>query len=76
MEAKNFPERPIFNMLAKKGDIPVRDMFNTFNMGIGMVIAVNPADESEIIKELKNLGENPHVLGQCVAGEKGVDIVW
>ena len=76
LEAKCFPEKPIFNMLAEKGQIPLRDMFNTFNMGIGMVIAVKPENETEIIEELKKLGEKPRVLGSCVAGEKGVDIIW
>ena len=76
LEAKHFPEKPIFNMIAQKGEIPVRDMFNTFNMGIGMVIAVKQEDETEIIENLEAFGETPRVLGQCVSGEKGVDIIW
>ena len=65
---------PIFDLIAKRGNIPERDMFNTYNMGVGMSITV-PADEVEIALEiLRANGEDAYVIGEIVKGDEGVII--
>lgn len=58
----------------KDGDIAEEMMYNTFNMGIGMVLAVAPDDKEATIKALEAAGEKAYVLGQVEAGEKGVTL--
>ena len=66
---------PIFCMLQRVGNIPERDMFNTFNMGIGMVLVVAKEDVDKAVAALKSQGEyDARVIGEVVAGEKGVEI--
>ena len=63
---------PIFDMIAKVGNIPERDMYNTFNMGVGMSIVV-PANEVDIaLAILKEQGEDAYVIGEIIAGDDGV----
>ncbi len=70
----SFEVLPIFNMIQKLGDVSEKDMFNTYNMGIGMMVAV-PADQADKAVEILNAsGEKASVIGEIVAGEKGVDI--
>jgi len=65
---------PIFTMMQNVGNIPERDMFNTFNMGTGLCIAV-PAEEADaFVRTACKLGENARIIGQVVAGEDGVRI--
>lgn len=64
----------IFRMLAEKGDIAEEMMYNTYNMGIGMVLAVDDADADKTVEALKAAGETPYVLGSVEAGEKGVSL--
>ena len=64
----------IFKLLAKKGDVAEEMMYNTYNMGLGMVLAVDPADADKTVAALKAAGENAYVVGTCVNGEKGVTI--
>ena len=66
------PVLPIFDLIAKTGDIPERDMFNTFNMGIGMTITVPAAQAEEALAILKEQGEEPVVLGEIVRGDEKV----
>jgi len=65
---------PIFDIIAREGNVPERDMFNTYNMGVGMTITVDPADVEKAIAILKANGEDAYVLGEVVEGEKGVDL--
>ena len=63
---------PIFDLIAKTGNIPERDMFNTYNMGVGMSIVV-PADQvDKAIEILKANGEDAYVIGQIIKGEEKV----
>ena len=63
---------PIFELIAKTGNIPERDMFNTYNMGVGMSIVV-PADEVDTALEiLKASGEDAYVIGKITKGEEKV----
>lgn len=72
----DFPESKIFSYISSKSNIPVRDMYNTFNMGIGLVMAVDPDDVGAILNALIQIGEHPYVIGCCVNGEKGVELTW
>ena len=63
---------PIFGMLAKKGDIEEHMMYNTYNMGIGMVVAVDAADAERTMEAMKSAGDTPYIIGSIEAGEQGV----
>ena len=65
---------PIFDIIAREGKVPERDMFNTYNMGVGMTVTVDPADVEKAIEILKANGEDAYVLGEVVEGEKGVEL--
>ena len=62
----------IFDVIAKAGNIPERDMFNTFNMGVGMAITVAKEDAAKAIEILKANGEDAYLIGEVVAGDEGV----
>ena len=62
----------IFKMLAEKGGIAEDMMYNTYNMGIGMIVAVDPADVEKTMEAIKAAGDVPYVIGHIEAGEKGV----
>ena len=65
---------PIFDLMAKKGDIDEQMMYNTFNMGIGMVLAVDPEDVDAAMKAIRSTGDTPYVIGHIENGEKGVQL--
>ncbi len=65
---------PIFDLIAKTGNIPERDMFNTFNMGVGMSIVVAKEDAEKAIEVLKANGEDAYVIGEIIKGEEKVVI--
>ena len=64
----------IFKMLAKKGDIAEDMMYNTYNMGLGMIVAVDPADAEKAMEAIKAAGDTPYVIGSIEDGEKGVTL--
>ncbi|MBQ8379040.1 MAG: phosphoribosylformylglycinamidine cyclo-ligase [Oscillospiraceae bacterium] len=65
---------PIFKLLQKVGNIPERDMFNTFNMGVGMIVAVDKADADKAVEAIKAAGEDAYILGELVESDEGVII--
>ena len=65
---------PIFKMLQNDGEIEEKMMYNTFNMGIGMVLAVDSADVDKVLAAVKAAGETGYVIGEVKAGEKGVTV--
>lgn len=65
---------PIFDLLAKTGNIDEHMMYNTFNMGLGMIVAVDPADVDKTMAAIKEAGEKCFVVGSVKAGEKGVTL--
>lgn len=65
---------PIFDLIAKTGKIPERDMFNTFNMGVGMCVVVDKNDADKAIEVIRTAGEQAYVLGELVESEEGVII--
>ena len=72
---KNSYEVPaIFKMLQNDGEIEEKMMYNTFNMGIGMVLAVDPADADKVLAAVAKAGETGYVIGRVEAGEKGVTV--
>lgn len=65
----------IFELLQKTGNIEEHMMYNTYNMGIGMVLAVDPADKAKAIAAIEAAGEKAYEIGSITAGEKGVDLI-
>ncbi len=65
---------PIFRLMQKKGEVEEQQMYNTFNMGLGMVLAVDPQDADKTIAAIKAAGEKAFVVGSCISGKKGVDL--
>ncbi|MBR0367942.1 MAG: phosphoribosylformylglycinamidine cyclo-ligase [Clostridia bacterium] len=75
IERKRLDTPPLFDRIAKAGSIPERDMFNTFNMGIGMCLTV-PADQADAaVRALKASGEDARIIGTVVKGEERVELV-
>ncbi|MBR0410082.1 MAG: phosphoribosylformylglycinamidine cyclo-ligase [Eubacterium sp.] len=70
----SYPVPPIFDLLAKTGDIKEKMMYNTFNMGIGMVVAVDPADKEKAMEAIRQAGDVPYEVGHIRAGDKGVTL--
>lgn len=64
----------IFKLLQEKGNIAEEMMYNTFNMGLGMIVAVDPADVDKTMEAIKQAGDTPYVVGKIIDGEKGVDL--
>ena len=74
IEKDSYPVLPIFKLLAKTGDIEEKMMYNTYNMGLGMVLAVDPADVDKTMEAIKQQVRQPYVVGRIEAGEKGVTL--
>ncbi|MCI8730928.1 MAG: phosphoribosylformylglycinamidine cyclo-ligase [Lachnospiraceae bacterium] len=74
IEKESYPVPPVFGLLAEKGSIDEQVMYNTYNMGIGMIAAVDAADADRTVEALKEAGETPYVVGTIVSGEKGVTL--
>ncbi len=72
IEKAAVPVPPIFDLIAKTGKIPERDMYNTFNMGAGLVVAVTKEDADKALDAISSAGETGYVIGVCRAGEKGI----
>ena len=70
----SYPVPPVFDLLAKEGDIEEKVMYNTYNMGIGMMLALDPADADAALKALEAAGEKAWILGEIRKGDKGVDL--
>ena len=70
----SYPVPPIFKLLAEKGKIEEKMMYNTFNMGLGMVVAVEEADVDKTMAAIKAAGDQPYVVGTIENGEKGVTL--
>ena len=74
IEKDSYPVLPIFGLLAKKGNIEEKMMYNTFNMGLGMVLAVDPSDVDKTMAAIREAGDTPYVVGRIENGEKGVTL--
>ena len=76
IKRKDVQVLPIFDLIAKAGNVPERDMFNTYNMGVGMTVVVDAADADSAIASLKASGEDAYVLGELVSSDEGVIIEY
>lgn len=74
IEKDSYEVPAIFKLLAKKGEIAEEMMYNTFNMGLGMVVAIDSADVDKTLEAIKASGERPYIVGLIEAGEKGVTL--
>ncbi|RHN88387.1 phosphoribosylformylglycinamidine cyclo-ligase [Faecalibacillus intestinalis] len=70
----SYPVPALFDLIQKNGNIEEHMMYNTFNMGLGMVIAVNPKDVETTMKAIEEAGDKCYVVGNIVEGDKGVDL--
>ena len=70
----SYPVLPIFKLLAEKGNIDEHMMYNTYNMGLGMILAVDPADVDKTMEAIRKTGDKPYVVGTIEEGEKGVTL--
>lgn len=74
IEKDSYPIPPIFKLLAQEGNIEEHMMYNTYNMGLGMVLAVDPKDVDKTMEAIRAAGETPYVVGKITDGEKGVTL--
>ena len=75
IETASFPVPPIFDLIAKKGNIPMRDMYNTFNMGVGLILAIPKEEVGQAKEILCHTEERAYVIGSVVEGDTGVELV-
>jgi phosphoribosylformylglycinamidine cyclo-ligase len=75
VEKDSYEVPAIFKLMAKKGNVSEQMMYNTYNMGLGMIVAVDPADVEKTMEAMRSAGDTPYVVGKIVDGEKGVDLV-
>ena len=74
IKKESYPVPALFGLIQKNGNIEEHMMYNTFNMGLGMVIAVNPEDVETTMKAIEDAGDKCYVVGNIVEGDKGVDL--
>ncbi len=74
IEKGSYPVPPIFAMIQRAGDIAEEMMYNTYNMGLGMVVAVDPKDVEKTMEAIRTAGDTPYVVGRVEDGEKGVTL--
>ncbi|MCC8123051.1 MAG: phosphoribosylformylglycinamidine cyclo-ligase [Oscillospiraceae bacterium] len=72
IQTKSFPGPPSFDLISRTGNIPARDMYNTFNMGIGLVLALPEAQADRALALLQDEGETPCIIGSVTEGREGV----
>jgi len=75
IEKAAVPVLPIFDLISKVGGIPERDMFNTFNMGVGLCVAVSKGSAQKALDALRGAGEKADIIGEVAAGDEGV-LLW
>ena len=75
IDLKTFPKLPIFDLIQRKGNIPERDMYNTFNMGLGMILAIPAVQAERALSTLTDAGENAYQVGSVASGSDGVELV-
>ena len=75
IELSRIGGHPLFDRIASAGNIPMRDMYNTFNMGIGMCVAVDSAEADRAVSVLREAGEDARIIGEVVPGDERVALV-
>ncbi|MCI7322184.1 MAG: phosphoribosylformylglycinamidine cyclo-ligase [Lachnospiraceae bacterium] len=74
IEKNSYPVPPIFTLMAREGNVEEHMMYNTYNMGLGMVLAVDPADVDKTMEAIRAAGDTPYIVGKITEGEKGVTL--
>ena len=74
IDVNSYVRKPIFDLIQKRGNIPTRDMFNTFNMGIGMAVIIPENEVEKALEILKQQGEEAYVIGEVVEGNKEINL--
>ncbi len=74
IQKSSYPVPPLFSLLQRQGQIAEREMYATYNMGIGMVLAVHPNDTDAAMAAIRSAGDTPYVIGEVRTGEKGVTV--
>ena len=74
IEKNSYPVPPISKLMAKEGNVEEHMMYNTYNMGLGMVLAVDPLDVDKTMEAIRAAGDTPYVVGKITDGEKGVTL--
>ncbi len=74
IEKNSYPVPPIFTLMAREGNVEEHMMYNTYNMGLGMVVAVAPEDVDKAMEAIRAAGDTPYVVGKITDGEKGVTL--
>ena len=75
IDTTSFPRPKIFDLIAEKGGIEEKEMYNVFNMGVGFVMALDPSDVDTVLSLLKNINEEAYVIGE-VTDKEGVELTW
>ena len=75
IELRRVETPPVFALIARAGNVSQRDMFNTFNMGVGMCLTVAAADADAAVRILREAGEDAAVIGEVVPGDSRVELV-
>ena len=75
IDTKSFPRPTIFDLIAEKGGIEEKEMYNVFNMGVGFVMALDAKDVDTVLSLLKDINEEAYVIGE-VTDNEGVDLIW
>ncbi len=75
VEKDSYEVPAIFKLMASKGNVSEQMMYNTYNMGLGMIVAVDPADVDKTMEAMRSAGDTPYIVGKIIDGEKGVDLV-
>ena len=70
----SYPILPIFKLIQKTGNIPERDMYNTFNMGIGMAVIVKKEEVQKAIEIIEQQGEKAYIIGEVIQGQKDIEM--
>ncbi len=74
IHTKNIPHPPIFDLIQKYGNVDQKEMYSTFNMGIGFVLVVDMDDSNEIINQFGKIGQKAHILGKIIEGKQGIEL--
>ena len=75
IQKDSYPVPPIFKLLAEKGQVEEHVMYNTYNMGIGMIVAVNPEDVDTAMRAIEAAGEKTYIIGHIESGKKQVQLI-
>ncbi|MCK8825692.1 phosphoribosylformylglycinamidine cyclo-ligase [Fuchsiella alkaliacetigena] len=74
LDRSSWPVPPILELIQSEGEIDTKEMYRTFNMGIGMAVVVSPAEVADVLAKLEELQVDSYLIGEIVAGDRGVDL--